>query len=204
MSSAASATSMSCFSPRISTRKNSRPSSVPTNGVSSGTPAAARWRGVSDPADTVMIADALARRQHRLHPWHLDQRAGRDRHPHMRRQLRLEQRQEAAVGGDRLGAVVRPVRPRPPGSRPAGRRRRSAPRVPAWRPRTTRYSTGNGQVVALPMSPGMRGNRRLQHQDAERRAVQRLAALGDDLHAGTHALNRTTGGSDGRAAVHPG
>ena len=25
-------------------------------------------------------------------------------------------------------------------------------------PRTTRYSTGNGQVPALPMSPGMRGN----------------------------------------------
>ncbi len=26
-------------------------------------------------------------------------------------------------------------------------------------PFTTRYSTGNGQVVAFPMSPGMRGNR---------------------------------------------
>ncbi len=26
-------------------------------------------------------------------------------------------------------------------------------------PRTTRYSTGNGQVLALPMSPGMRGKR---------------------------------------------
>ena len=55
-------------------------------------------------------ADALARRQRRLHPGHLDQRAGRHRHADMRRQFALEQRQEAAVGGDRLGALRHQVR----------------------------------------------------------------------------------------------
>ena len=44
---AASATSRSSFSALISTRKNSRPFSVPAIGVSSGTPAPARWAGVS-------------------------------------------------------------------------------------------------------------------------------------------------------------
>ena len=104
-------------------------------------------------------ADALARRQHRLHPGHLDQRAGGDRHPHMRRQLRLEQRQEAAVGGDRLGAVRDQFGGGGQEVVQQARRRRSAPRAPGVAPRTTRYSTGNGQVAALPMSPGMRGNR---------------------------------------------
>ena len=37
---------MSSFSALISTRKNSWPFSVPTNGVSSGTPAPSRWAGV--------------------------------------------------------------------------------------------------------------------------------------------------------------
>ena len=39
----------------ISTRKNSRPFSVPASGVSSGTPAPARWAGVSVEALTVTM-----------------------------------------------------------------------------------------------------------------------------------------------------
>src|SRR4029453_4944905 len=42
----ARSTSRSCFSPLISTRKNSWPFSVPAIGASSGTPAPSRWAGV--------------------------------------------------------------------------------------------------------------------------------------------------------------
>ena len=51
---------MSSLSPLISTRKNSLPPSVPTTGVSSGTPAASRWRGVSEPRLTVITPTRLA------------------------------------------------------------------------------------------------------------------------------------------------
>jgi hypothetical protein len=44
---------MSSFSARISTRKNSRPFSVPATGMSAGTPAAARWAGVRVDEQTV-------------------------------------------------------------------------------------------------------------------------------------------------------
>ena len=50
---------MSSFSPRISTRKNSRPFSVPMKGVSSGTPAASRCLGVSEVALTVTTPTRL-------------------------------------------------------------------------------------------------------------------------------------------------
>ena len=51
--------SMSSFSALISTRKNSRPFSVPATGVSSGTPAAARCAGVSVAALTVTTPTRL-------------------------------------------------------------------------------------------------------------------------------------------------
>ena len=50
---------MSSFSPRMSVRKNSRPLSVPTKGVSAGTPAASRWRGVSVEPLTVIMPTFL-------------------------------------------------------------------------------------------------------------------------------------------------
>ncbi len=51
-------------------------------------------------------ADPLAGRQGRLHPRHLHQRRGRHRTPDGSRDLALEDRQEAAVGGDGLGAEI--------------------------------------------------------------------------------------------------
>ncbi len=97
---------MSVFSALISTRKNSRPPSVPTTGTSRGTPAASRWASVSEPRADGDDADALAGRQGRLNPGHLHQRGGGDRHVHRLGQLALEQRKEAAIGGDRLGAEI--------------------------------------------------------------------------------------------------
>ena len=156
MSAAASATSMSCFSPRTSTRKNSRPSSVPTNGVSGGTPAAARCRG-SATGGHRDDANAPARRQQRLHPGHLDQCAGCNRYANMRRQFRLEQRQKAAVGGDRLGPVGAPVRRQRPGSHPAARPRRSAPRVPASRREPRGRAPGTARLWRCPCRLGCAG-----------------------------------------------
>ena len=104
-------------------------------------------------------ADALARRQHRLHPGHLDQRAGGDRHADMGGEFRLEQRQEAAVGGDRLGAVGDQFGGGGQEIVAAARRRRSAPRAPAWRRARRGTAPGTARCAALPMSPGMRGNR---------------------------------------------
>ena len=61
--------------------------------------------------------------------------------------------------------VVRPSAPSPTSSLPASTKASRSPVAP-WRTtrsgdasRTTRKSTGNGQVAELPTSPGMRGNR---------------------------------------------
>ena len=181
MSAAASATSMSCFSPRTSTRKNSRPSSVPTNGVSGGTPAAARWRGVSDPADTVMMPTRLpggsiactqgtwisalvatgTRTCAASSAWNSD------RKPQLVVIASAPSRHQFRGGGQEV-------------VQQSGRRvqhhafrRRAAHHAVQHRERP-----GGGVAHVA----GDAGKLRLQHQDSERRAVQRLAALGDDLH----------------------
>ena len=203
MSAAASATSMSCFSPRTSTRKNSRPSSVPTNGVSGGTPAAARCRGVSEPADTVMMPtrwpggsiactqgtwiSALVATGTRTcaasSAWNSDRKpqlvviaSAPSRHQFGRGRQEIVQQSGRGVQHHafRRGAAHHAVEHR---ERPGGRR--------------------------CPCRPGMRGNVASSIRIPSGAPYSALPPL-----AMTCMLpacpNRTTGGSNGRAAVHPG
>ncbi len=149
---------MSSFSALISTRKNSRPPSVPVTGVSSGTPAAARWRGVSPALFTVttptrLPAGSVACTQGTCiselvatgTPTAADSSAwNRLRKPQL---------------------VVTASAPRRTSSCAAAMKSGSNPAAPptttrsGLAPGTTLNSTGKGQVVPLPMSPGMRGKR---------------------------------------------
>ena len=157
MSRAAARMSICSLAPLISTRKNSLPPSVPTMGVSSGTPALSRWRGVRLDLLTVMMPTRLpggsvactqgnciiALVATGTRTWAAISRWKTERKPQL---------------------VVIASAPWLTRSAAAARKSSSRPAAPCsttfsgLAPRTTRYSTGNGQVVALPMSPGMRGN----------------------------------------------
>jgi hypothetical protein len=149
---------MSFFSALMSTRKNSLPFSVPATGVSTGTPAPARCAGVRVEPHTVT------------------------------RPTRLPGGSSACTHGTCIIDEVATGTPSSPASSFWNRARKpqlvviasapwltrsfaaamksgSSPRAPCsttfsgLAPGTTRYRTGNGQVVALPMSPGIRGKR---------------------------------------------
>ena len=67
--------------------------------------------------------------------------------------------EEAAIGGDRLGAEIHQVPRRGDEVRQQAARALQHHAFSGVAPRTTRNSTGKGQVPPLPMSPGMRGKR---------------------------------------------
>ena len=157
MSRSAAATSSASSSPRMA-RVNSRPPSVPITGVPPGTPALAR-------CSAVIVAALIVRMP--------------ARRPGGRSRLTIGTciMLEIATGTPAAAAIwswnsdrnpqleVMPSAPRRTSSRAASRKGSSRP---AARSRTTRCGeapattverTGKGQVVALPMSPGMRGKR---------------------------------------------
>ncbi len=128
-------------------------------------------------------ADALARRQRRLHPGHLHQRGGRDRHADGGRKLALEQREEAAIGGNRLGAEPDEIARRLDEIRQQPGRTLEHHLLGAGAAdHTIQHRERPGRAIAHiagnPRKP------RLQHQDTQRNAVDRLPATRDPRRLG--------------------
>jgi hypothetical protein len=170
--------SMSSFSALIRTRKNSRPVLGARNRhvERHARPFEMGWaqrsrRNRDQP-------DALARRQRRLHPGHLHQRRGRDGNADGSRNLTLEQREEAAIGRDRLRAEADEI----PGCLDEIRQQASGTlhhHLVGARAghHAIQHRERPGRTIAH--IPEDAGKARLQHQDAEWRAIDRLAAARD-------------------------
>ena len=154
----ASAMSMSSFSALMSTRKNSHPFSVPVMGVSRGAPAAARCAGVN--VDALMVTTPT-----RLPGGNVACTHGTCINEDVATGTATAAASSCWNSDRKPQLVVIASAPRRTRSRAASMKSGSSPRAPCsttfsgLAPRTTRYSTGKGHVVPLPMSPGMRGKR---------------------------------------------